>query len=70
MTLAKRRNVVNIFLICFYEMFYRNFSSLKDFFKKSFMIIIQWNVNMGPMLLIQLGPLNFNSIENESSRLL
>ena len=45
MTLAKRRNVVN-------EMFYRNFSSLKDFFEKSFMIIIQWNVNMGPMLLI------------------
>ena len=34
------------------------------------MIIIQWNVNMGPMLLIQLGPLNFNSIENESSLLL
>ena len=28
MTLAKRRNVVNIFLICFYEMFYRNFLSL------------------------------------------
>ena len=52
MTLAKRRNVVNIFLICFYEIFYRNFSSLTDFFKKSFVIIIQWNVNMGPMLLI------------------
>ena len=28
MTLAKRRKVVNIFLICFYEMFYRNFLSL------------------------------------------
>ena len=47
-------------------MFYRNFSSLKDFFKKSFMIIIQWNVNMGPMLL----ELNFNNIENESSLIL
>ena len=28
MTLAKHRNVVNIFLICFNEMFYRNFFTL------------------------------------------
>ena len=28
MTLAERRNVVNIILICFYEMFYRIFLSL------------------------------------------
>ena len=28
MALGKRRNVVNIILICFYEMFYRNFLSL------------------------------------------
>ena len=31
MTLAKRRNLVNKFLICFYEMFYRNFFIVKCF---------------------------------------
>lgn len=30
MTLAKRPNVVNEFLICFYEMFYRNFLSSNE----------------------------------------
>ena len=30
MTLAKRRNIVYKFLICLYEMFYRNFLSLNE----------------------------------------
>jgi len=51
MTLAKRRNVVNKILICFYEMFYRNFLSLnvlknrfffvyQQDFSKSFLIVV------------------------------
>ena len=43
MTLAKRRNVVNIFLICFYEMFYRNFLSLNVLKTASFSLLQeQW----------------------------
>ena len=34
MTLAKRRNVVYKILICFYEMFYRNFLSLNLYVRR------------------------------------
>ena len=43
MTLAKHRNIVKKLLICFYEMFYRNFLSLnvlKNCFSLIMMIMI------------------------------
>ena len=47
MTLAKRRNVVNIFLICFYEIFYRNFLSLNVFKNRLFFESIINSIKMG-----------------------
>ena len=40
MTLAKRRNVVYKILICFYEMFYRNFLSLNVLENRFFFILL------------------------------